>query len=201
MHSKNKLLLTIIVISILASCTKDIANRHSTGKNIICFGDSITSGYGARGGEDYPSVLAKLLLTPVINAGVNGNTSRQALERIEEDVLAKNPKLVIVEFGANDFFKKIPKEETRINLEKIVSLIQERGGMVAVVGVRLGLLADEYNDVFSSVAKERKAIYVPNVLKDIFTDPDKKSDEIHPNAKGYEIIARRIYKKIKPYIE
>ncbi len=195
----NSLLLSIILIT--GSCGPKVANTGTSGKNIICFGDSLTAGYGAKPGEDYPAVLSKLLDQPIINAGSSGNTTRQALERLQTDVLDQDPRLVIVQFGANDFFRKIPKTETRDNLDQIVLKIQEKGAMVAIAGVRIGLLVDEYDEVFQQVASDRKCIYIPNIIKDIFTDPLKKSDEIHPNASGYAIIAQRVYERIKPYLK
>src|SRR5688500_7586056 len=62
---------------------------------VVCFGDSIT-----RGG--YPDVLAKTLGVEVANAGVNGNSSAMGLARMENDVLARKPEVVVVMFGTND---------------------------------------------------------------------------------------------------
>ncbi|MBU4480609.1 arylesterase [Patescibacteria group bacterium] len=201
MKTKKIILLLALLLAInTGACGTKVANIDSTNKNIICFGDSLTAGQGAKPGEDYPAVLAKLLGQPVINAGISGNTTRQALERLETDILNKDPQLVIVQFGANDFFRKIPRNETRDNLDQIVLKIQEKGAMVAIAGVRIGLLVDEYDEVFKQVAKNRKCIYIPNIMKDIFTDPQKKSDELHPNAAGYNIIAQRLYERIKPYL-
>lgn len=196
-----KSLLLILIFLLSTACGPKVANLDSTGKNIICFGDSLTEGYGAKPGEDYPSELAKLLDQPVINAGISGNTTRQALERLQTDVLNKDPRLVIVQFGANDFFHKISKNETRDNLDQIVLKIQEKGAVVAIAGVRIGLLVDEYDEVFEQVARERKCIYIPNIIKDLFTDPSKKSDELHPNAIGYSIIAQRVFERINRYLK
>src|SRR3989338_7880852 len=57
----------------------DVANRGSTGETIICFGDSLTEGYGVAAGRDFPSLLAKGLQQDVINAGVSGDTTTDAL--------------------------------------------------------------------------------------------------------------------------
>ena len=73
------------------------------GQTIICFGDSLTEGVGAESGEDYPSVLSRELGLPVINAGQRGDTTAEALARISDAVLSKNPRLVIVLLGGNDF--------------------------------------------------------------------------------------------------
>src|SRR3990167_9273300 len=110
------------------------------GKSIICFGDSITEGVGAGPGEDFPSLLAEKFGRPVINAGKGGETTYDALKRLPSDVLERNPGLVIVEFGGNDYLQKIPKEETFKNLEEIISKIQDRGATAVLAAVRIGVL-------------------------------------------------------------
>lgn len=182
------------------SCGSDIANRHSAGENIICFGDSITQGVGAQPGEDFPSLLAKKLTQPVINAGIEGETTRDALARLSTDVLEKNPKLVIVEFGGNDYLQKIPKEETLQNLDKLVEAIVAQGAMVVLAQVKTGLLFDDYYKGFKRIAKKHKVLLIPDIMKGILTDPRLKNDYIHPNKNGYEIITERIYSRIAPLL-
>ena len=186
----------------MAGCFKpEIKNLDAQGANIICFGDSITFGYGANPGEDYPSALRKLVKLPVVNAGVDGDTTFAALERLENDVLARNPKLVIVEFCGNDFLKKIPKENTVKNLTRIIERIQEKGAMVALVDISAGMFFREYREAFKKIAAEKKAIFIPVILNRIITNPAMKSDFFHPNARGYQVIAKRIYQAIFAYIK
>jgi len=193
----------IIVLSIVfAGCAKEeIRNLDAKGESIICFGDSITFGYGANPGEDYPTALGKLVKLPVINAGVDGDTSFAALERLEQDVLARNPRLVIVEFCGNDFLKKIPKETTVKNLSEIIERIQAKGIMVALMDISAGLFFREYRAAFKKLAKNKQAIFIPVVLHRIITNPSMKSDFFHPNARGYKIIAGRVYNAIAKYIK
>lgn len=180
---------------------KEIRNIGSKGENIICFGDSLTFGYGASPGEDYPAVLEKLVKLPVINAGKDGDTTFTALERLDNDVLAKNPRLVIVEFCGNDFLKKIPKEDTIKNLDKIISRIQEKGSMAALVDISAGMFFQEYRQAFKKLADKKKAVFIPVVLSRIITNPSMKSDFFHPNFRGYKIIAKRVHRVISRYIE
>jgi len=201
--SKNKIKYILIILSIfLAGCFKpEIKNLNAQGANIICFGDSITFGYGASLGEDYPTALRKMVNLPVINAGVDGDTTFAALERLENDVLAKNPRLVIVEFCGNDFLKKIPKESTVKNLTQIIERIQERGAMVALVDISAGVFFQEYRQAFKKLAVQKKAIFIPTLLNKIITNPAMKSDFFHPNARGYQVVAKRIYQAISTYIK
>ena len=202
MKKANFSLILIIFVVIFAGCAKpEIKNIDAKGANIICFGDSITFGYGAFPGEDYPYVLAKLVRLPVINAGVDGDTTFAALERLVNDVLVKNPRLVIVEFCGNDFLKKVPKEDTVKNLSKIIDRIQDKGAMVALVDISAGMFLEEYRRAFKKLAANKKAIFIPVILSKIITNPAMKSDFFHPNGRGYQIVARRIYKAISPYIQ
>ena len=191
---------------ILSACERGgsfsaIRNLQSRGENIICFGDSLTEGVGAGNGEDYPSLLTRQMPYPVINAGRRGDTSADGLSRLERDVLGGNPRLVIVLFGGNDFLRQIPLSETRKNLEEIVRRIQEHGAMVLLVGLRLGLFTDEYGPIYKEIAKQHGALYIPEVLKGILSDPKLKSDSIHPNGAGYRLMAERILEQVKPLLE
>lgn len=190
-----------LLFSVTGCAKKEIKNIDSKGRNIICFGDSITFGYGADKDEDYPTALAKLIDIPVINAGIDSDTSTMGLERMDTDVLEKDPLLVIIEFGGNDFLKKIPIERTATNIKKMIDTIQAHGAMVALVDVSAGLLLKDYHEAFYKIARQENVIFIPGILGGIITDPKFKSDFIHPNNKGYIIIAQRVYDAILPYLK
>ena len=192
------------VLAVLVSaCGGDrfdrIQNIGAAGETIICLGDSLTEGVGAGEGEDYPSLLSRELVMPIINAGQRGDTTALALERIDA-VLSKNPRLVIVFLGGNDFLRQVPRVETRRNLEAIVRRIQANGAMVAIAAMRLGLFSDEYAPIFEETAERFGALYIPAVMKGILSDAKLRSDPIHPNGAGYRLIAGRIGEKIKPLL-
>jgi len=178
-----------------------IRNLHSAGETIICFGDSLTEGVGASAGEDYPSVLSRQLGSPVINAGLRGDTTAAALERLADEVLNKNPRLVILLLGGNDFLRQRPRRETRQNLEDIVRRVQAHGAMVVIAGIRLGVFGDDYGEIFEQTAEQFGALYIPQVMKGILTNSNLRSDPIHPNGAGYRLIADRIADKIKPLLQ
>jgi acyl-CoA thioesterase-1 len=191
----------LILVCLFSGCARsDITNLESNGKNIICFGDSITVGFGAENGQDYPTALAKMINLPVVNAGLNGDTSNEAIRRIETDVLSKDPLLVIVEFGGNDFLGKRPLEETMKNIEEMIKIIQARGAIVAIADIGNIMVMGNYGKEFRHLSKKYGAILIPGILNGIITDPELKSDVIHPNSKGYQLIAHRVYRGIIPYL-
>ena len=202
MKKNNLFFVTFFVCIALSGClSREIKNIDSLGKTIVCFGDSLTAGGGVRPGEDYPARLAEYLHLPVINVGWGGDTSSEALKRLETDVLNKDPFLVIVELGGNDFLQKLPQEITISNISQIVDKITESGAMVAIVDISPGVVLTEYRQAFAKIAREKSVIFLPNVLYGIMTDSRFKSDYLHPNREGYKLIAERIYRGIIPYIK
>jgi len=193
----------ILGFVVLNGCAKrEIKNINSKGKNIICFGDSITFGYGVASGEDYPAGLGKILSNAVvINAGVDGDTSVEGLNRINADVLKKNPRLVLIEFTGNDFLKKVPMANTIKNIRKMIEEIQRQGAMTAIVDVSAGLFLVEYRVRLFNLARQTNSIFIPEVLGGILTNPSMKSDFMHPNKNGYGIVAQRVYAGIKDYLK
>ena len=81
----------ILVLAVLSGCGGErfdsVRNLGSAGETIVCFGDSLTEGVGAGSGEDYPTVLSRELMMPVVNAGRRGDTTARALERISASVM------------------------------------------------------------------------------------------------------------------
>ncbi|MBP7836347.1 MAG: hypothetical protein KA022_02615 [Candidatus Omnitrophica bacterium] len=205
---KNRLGIIILGIFIILGLTiflalnakREVINRNSGGRNIICFGDSVTFGYGVNPGEDYPTELAKLFKRPVINAGVDGDTSAEGLARLKTDVLDREPYLVLVEFSGNDFIKKVPLDSTMGNIKEMLRQIQEAGAMTAIVDISAGFFMREYRLKLAELARQTGSIFVPAVLNGILTNPSMKSDFMHPNTQGYKIIAQRVQRAVIPYL-
>jgi lysophospholipase L1-like esterase len=186
---------------LICGCTRaNIKNIDSRGKNIVCFGDSITKGKGAGPKADYPSALIQMTSTPVVNAGINSDTTTEAVKRVESDVLSNDPLLVIIEFGGNDFLNKIPFEETIRNMEEIIKAIQAKGAMVAIADISGTEIMASYGAAYKELSVKYGTILIPGILNGIFTNPALKSDFIHPNDQGYKIVAHRIYRGIIPYL-
>ncbi len=103
---------------------------------IVGFGDSITQAREVPEEKNWLNLLAGMLKErfgqtewKMINAGVGGNTSREGLVRMEQDVLRHQPDVVLIEFGGNDATmeeaRHVPLEEYEKNLQ--VMLGKARG--------------------------------------------------------------------------
>lgn len=168
------------------------AARPTTGQSIVAFGDSLVEGRGATPGHDFVSVLSRRLGVDIINAGRSGDTAGAALSRLDRAVLARNPRVVIVLLGGNDFLRRVPRDETFGHLATIVERIRERGAAVVLVGVTVGILSDPYGAEYEALARRTSAGLVPDILDGIIGHADRMSDAIHPNDQGHQMIADRL---------
>jgi len=195
------LLLTIVLTLSCSDSYTRIANLDSEGTGIVCFGDSITGGHGVQSDQAFPALISERLDVPVINAGVDGNTTRNALARLERDVLVHNPRIVIVEFGGNDFRKKVNKQETFTNLDTIVERITAHGAMVVMLEIRIGLLRDRYLAGYERIAKKHGALLIPDFMDGILGNQELTLEGIHPTAEGHKLIADRVVTQLTPLLQ
>lgn len=177
-----------------------IKNYPPKNDTIVAFGDSLTRGVGATDGKGFVYLLSQKLGKPIINLGVSGDTTKEGLARINE-AIKKNPGTVILLLGGNDYLKKVPQEETFNNLRQIITRFQSGGSMVVLLGIRGGVLSDKFEKPFENLARETGSIYVSDVLSGVITKKEYMYDTVHPNDKGYIIIADRIYQKVAKYIK
>jgi acyl-CoA thioesterase-1 len=205
--AKQKKALAAVVLAIVSawllwpSRFSRVRNLASPNSSIMTFGDSLTAGYGAGPGEDYPAGLSKRLGVPIVNAGVSGDTTQTALARIDADVLAASPRMVIIGLGGNDFLGGVALTTTEANLRAIVKKIQDGGAMVVLLGFTFPSLTADYAAMYERIADDERCLLVPGVLKGILIDPALKSDEIHPNARGYALMADRIAPPVRKLLE
>jgi lysophospholipase L1-like esterase len=190
----------VIAAYLILSPEHEIRNTVPAGDAVICFGDSLTAGTGSSPGMDYPSQLSGLLGIGVINAGHPGDTTGDALVRLDRDVLSQSPRIVLVTLGGNDLKNCIPREQAFANLKEIIGRIQDKGALVVVGGIDIPLFGRGFNDGYERVCRETGAVLIPDIYDGILGRDDLMSDPIHPNDKGYQIMAERFYTAMRPYL-
>jgi lysophospholipase L1-like esterase len=193
------LLPTGLLAALLLACGPSVPNLDSPGSTIVCLGDSITAGVGTSPGHAYPDLLTQSLGVEIQNAGVSGDTSEDGLARLD-DVLARDPWLVIVELGGNDILRQVGPERTEAALRGILDrLIAAR---VAPVLVAIEVpFRDQYAAIYGRLADEYKVPVVDEVLGDILMDPALKADTIHPNDAGHQVLAEAIADTLEPILK
>ncbi len=177
---------------------------------LVCFGDSITAGYGVQYGKAYPDFLQQKLdkhgyRYKVLNRGTNGATTKDAVADLPS-ILSFHPDVVIVEFGGNDGLRGLPIEQTRHNLDTVITSLQDANIKILVAGITLppnygSDYIRSFDAVFSDLAAEHKTAVIPMLYKDLIHVPGTIQDDgIHPTAKGAEIIADTLYPALRPLL-
>lgn len=159
---------------------------------IVAFGDSLTAGTGAAPDSSYPAVLSRLIGHRVVNAGVPGEVTAAGLVRLPQLLEQEQPALVLLCLGGNDFLQRLDPAKAEQHLRAMVGLLRERGIAVVLIGVpRLGW-GVEVPGWYGDIAKEAGIPYEGKVLARILADRSLKSDAIHPNAAGYQLMAEAL---------
>lgn len=191
----------LAVAGLAAGCQRTPRARAQAlpaGATVLALGDSLTFGSGAIPDASYPAVLARLTGWKVVNAGVPGDTSAQALARLPALLEAHAPQLVVVSIGGNDFLRRMPEAETRFNVQHICELAIAAHAQVMLVAVpraSLAAAAAGYLTDHPLYAEIADALAVPLQREgwaEVLGDPDLRSDTIHANARGYDQFARRL---------
>ena len=188
-----------LLLVTLAGCGRDkkTAQPVPPGSTVLALGDSLTFGTGASAETSYPAVLAGLTGWNVVNAGVSGDTSAQALARLPALLAEHRPKLVIVSIGGNDFLRKLPESDTRANVHAACKLALESGAQVLLVAVpratvaaALGQMTD--HALYAEVAKDLNIPLQREGWGEVLAQAELRSDQVHANAKGYAQFARSV---------
>ncbi|MGB6193040.1 MAG: arylesterase [Terracidiphilus sp.] len=177
---------------------------------LVCYGDSITAGYGLTPGQSYPDALQRQLdklgyRYRVLNKGTSGATTKDAVANLRF-IVALHPALAIVEFGGNDGLRGLPPGQTRINLDTVITTLANAHVKILLAGITLPPnygpdYIHAFDQIFSDLAAKHHVAFVPMIYKDLVHVPGTiQADGIHPTAKGSEIIATTLIPALKPLL-
>jgi acyl-CoA thioesterase-1 len=211
MEMKSKLVFVLCVIFsvvFMACATTGGSTSDSTSgeETIVCLGDSATAGTGVTvAGKDdkskaWPAFLQNKVNIPVINAGVDGDTTAKGLARVKKDVLSKNPRIVIIVLGANDLFQKVPLATTKNNLQKIINMVNDGRRKIYLASHYPIDWDDQIKDMFNTLESSNNIELIHGFAEGIF-GIYLGADNFHPNAEGHEIMADNFFRALKPYLE
>ncbi len=164
---------------------------------ILAFGDSLTYGTGADRNQAYPAQLQSLISRTVVNAGIPGEVSQTGLRRLPALLTRHQPDLVIICHGGNDILRRLNLQSTRSNIQQMIDLSRSHGAEVVLVGVpEFGIFLSSA-EFYTELAEANRLPIENSVLSEVLKVAAYKSDQIHPNARGYGIIASRLADLLK----
>ncbi len=197
----NLLVTLLVALSLaIASCTETPPQLDRLGKDavILAFGDSLTFGNGANRSESYPAVLQEMTGHRVINAGVPGEITASGKTRLPGLLDKHHPALLVLCHGGNDLLRKLDTRQTISNIETMINAASKRGIATVLVGVpEFKLMLLESADFYGEIAERHGLPYEGDILPEIESTNKWKADRIHPNAAGYRIMAKAVYKLLQ----
>ncbi|HSA88896.1 MAG TPA: arylesterase [Burkholderiales bacterium] len=183
----------IVLVVALAGCgERPKLERLAADAVVLAFGDSLTYGTGAAEDESYPEQLEKLIGRRVVRAGVPGEVTAQALARLPDALEEHAPRLVLLCIGGNDFLRRLGNRQAERNVREMVKLMQSRGVAVLLIGTPEPGLTVSPPAFYADIAKEYRVPYEGGIIGEVLKDASLKADPIHPNARGYRLIAERL---------
>ena len=186
-------LAVIALVLLFAGCSdRSKLERLPADAIVLAFGDSLTFGTGANEEESYPAQLARLTGRRVVREGVPGEVSAAGLARLPALLDQHRPRLLLLCHGGNDFLRRLPKEQAAENVRAMIRLAKDRGVEVLLIGtpeIGFTLTPPEF---YAGIAKQFGIPYEGDVLTKILRNGELKSDQIHPNAQGYRLMAERV---------
>jgi lysophospholipase L1-like esterase len=217
-----------IVLTVLLSClatgraaVSPSANSHRA--EIICFGDSITLGIaegnwkGEHENLSFPGRLQRRVKIPVINAGIEGNTTTDALYRLTKDVISKDPRIVVVFLGANDFLQSFDSALSEHNFNVMMANLYTSGRKIymapfltdEMLWQLLGekgypdFLREEIIGRYAGLYTRMSQTFGAEIITDVWRGvwPANMTDNVHPNLRGYQIMADNVFAAMRPYLE
>jgi lysophospholipase L1-like esterase len=184
------LLITTVAIS---SCSSEAPlSPLDSDATILAFGDSLTYGTGTSRDKAYPAVLENLTGLKIINAGIPGEISASGLKRLPSLLREHQPALVIICHGGNDILRHMNLSKTHDNIQNMITLAQASHAQVVLIGVPEFGLFLESASLYPALAEENRIPIENEILGDILGKNALKSDQIHPNTEGYQILAEHI---------
>jgi acyl-CoA thioesterase-1 len=178
---------------------------------IVCFGDSITVGFGLDAGQSFPDLLQqdldrRGLAYRVVNLGVSGDTTQDGLARVFM-ALAEKPAVVVLELGGNDGLRGIPLSITQANLGQTIEQLQGAGARVVLAGMTLPpnygpAFIRKFEALYKDLAAKYKVTLIPSLLEGVGAhDELMQRDGIHPNAAGARQVEALVIKALMPLLK
>lgn len=186
------------------------APRKDTRPVVLCFGDSITAGFGIEAGKTYPDVLQKILdekgyKYQVVNAGISGDTTSGGVDRLN-DAIRLEPKVTLLELGGNDGLRGIAISKSRDNLMQISRRLESKGSKILVLGITLPRnygpeYIRDFEGMYKALAMNSKYPLMPFVLEGVYNQKGMMQDDgIHPTANGAAAVANNVFKYLQPLL-
>ena len=179
---------------------------------ILLIGDSLSAGYGLDQDQAWVHLLQNKYDTKnqdiiIVNTAISGQTTDNALLKIDAWLKAHQPSHVLIELGGNDGIRGFPVKLLQKHLTELIIKSQEQGAKVALMEIQIppnlgARYTSMFTESYNKVAQATGAYLMPYFMMEIAVDPNLiLNDNLHPNAKAQPIIRDFMYLEINKWLQ
>lgn len=179
--------------------------------NIMIVGDSLSAAFNMPVNQGWVSLLDQKISAThpeyaVVNTAISGATTAAGLSSINRALSLHQPRIVILALGANDGLQGKPISYISTNLSKLISLSQQAGAKVLLLGIRLppnygSRYAGPFFEQYSELAEKYNLALVPFLLEGVAGIPElMMADGLHPKAQAQPIILANVWPLLEPLL-
>jgi acyl-CoA thioesterase-1 len=192
----------------------DAQSSSDADRRIVMFlGTSLTDGYGLEREDAYPALVQEKIDSAglpweVVNAGLSGEKSAGALQRVRSWLIKQPFDVLVIETGANDMLTGADLDTMRANIQGIIDTVRAARPTARVV--LAGMLAApnlgesyvrQFNATYPALARENQLTFIPFILEGVAAQPELNlADGIHPNERGHQRVAATVWQTLEPVL-
>lgn len=207
--------LTVIASALMSApvfAQKTAASSNPSASSILILGDSLSAEYGLARGTGWVALLEKKLQSDqspwkVVNASISGETTAGGQTRLAQLLKVHQPKVVVIELGANDALRGLQLKATEKNLQSMIQASKNIGAKVLVLGMRIPPnYGQEYTtqffNLFGKLAQSENVAHVPFFLDGVALKMELfQADRIHPNEKAQPVLLGNVLPSLAPLLK
>ena len=179
---------------------------------IAALGDSLTYGWMTEYGFlDYLKTMLNEKFPDseitILNRGIPGDTAKDGLRRVENDIIRTQPDLVMVQFALNDAYTGFTPEDFQKNIDEIILRLKDKTASEIILLTSVALLNPLENKFaykfYEKIIESGKRFTLPvaavheywskKITSGITHSSLTQSDGIHPTEKGYKLMAEAVF--------
>jgi acyl-CoA thioesterase-1 len=179
---------------------------------LLILGDSLSAGYGMDSDRSWVHLLELRLNDTghtyrILNSSISGDTTQGGLARLPRLLDRYQPRIVIIELGANDGLRGINPGITRANMTSMIQSSQQSGAKVLLAGIKLppnygADYIEQFESMYADLAREYDTLLVPFFMDGVVFKPGLlQADGIHPNEKGQPVLLENVWQVLQPALD